>query len=72
MGFGLLLAYTFAFAILLLFLKELIENKKIFDDIYKYFDLVDVIGNFIRLLLAHWLERSGFFGKSLTDSGRGG
>lgn len=66
-----LLAYTASFAVLLLLLHELVENLKIFVDIFKYFDVVDVIGNFIRLLLAHWLERSGFFGRSLAGNERG-
>ena len=65
-----LLVYTASFAVLLLFLHELVENLKIFVDIFKYFDLLDVFGNFIRLLLAHWLERSGFFGQTLSKSGK--
>lgn len=62
-----LLVYTFSFAVLLLLLHELVENAGIFVDIFKYFDVVDLAGNFVRLLLAHWLERSGFFGKTLAD-----
>ena len=59
-----IMAYTASFAVLLLLLHELVENLGIFVDIFKYFDVVDVVGNFILLLLAHWLDRSGFFGRA--------